>query len=214
MTSPQSANPDLEAARPGMKKAVQMDHYLNGKRITASGIGEIVKSLFGFDLEHTPVLPNVAKSLPNAAETSLKAFDFCLEQCSEELTGANIRKMINRLFGINLDAISALEGAGISLFSKECWVLQQENDLFVIQTGTGDLDVKVSATAYFTEQTGIEGLPEELQQSLTGIGYACDEQAGTLYFSNPAGEAVPDAFKGQTIKTIIETIQKSYAALL
>ena len=72
------------------------------------------------------------------------------------MTGVDIRGMINQIFGINLNGVSSLEGAGISLYSKGQWVLQSDKDLFVVYTGSGDLDVKVFPTEYFTKQTGLE----------------------------------------------------------
>lgn len=197
-----------------MTKAAKMDNYFSTKKITGSEILKIVQALFGFDLTHTPVLPNITNNAPALFDTPITVIDSYLAQYNqEELTGAAVRKIINQIFGINLDAISSLEGARISLFSKDRWVLQQEKDLFVVHTGIGDVDVRVLPTPYFAEQTGIKGLPEDLQHALARIGYGYDEKSGGYYFLNPAGEAVQDVFKGQTIKAILETIQKSYINL-
>ena len=189
-----------------MKKVDIMDKYFDSyqEKVTSSEICSIVKSIFKLDLETKPVL------LSSTEGTAKMAIDSGLAQFGKNVSGAEIRKLINQIFGINLDAISSLDGSRISLFSKGQWVIQHEQDLFVVHTGLGDVDVKVFPTDYFSEQTGLKELPEDLQQSLTSIGFYYDEKIGSYYYSNPSGEAIPDAFKGQTIGTILTFIRHSY----
>lgn len=132
-------------------------------------------------------------------------------ETGRNLSGPEIRRMINEIFGINLDGIASLEGARISLFSKDQWVIKDEKDLFVIHTGKGDVDVVVFPTEYFKAQTGLINLPSDLQHSLRCLGYYYDDKMQNYYFANPTGEAVTDSFKGQTIKAIIDVIRHSYA---
>lgn len=188
-----------------LSKAEMMDQYLKscGKNVGYTEVQHIVHSLFGIDLETKKVISN---------KSARAALEFYIHQ-SEQVSGADIRRTINELFGINLDAISSLEKARISLFSKGQWVIQKENDLFVVHTGLEDVDVKIYSTPYFIEKTGVSGVPEGLQQVLIGLGYSYDNENNYCYYTNPTGEAVPDAFKGQTMGAIMKTIQEAYHSL-
>lgn len=194
-------NTQLDDQIEGMTKVEMMDNYFDSyeEKIRSSVICKVVNQVFKFDLDAMPL--------------SRATIDSYLDHYEKKVTGSEIRKMVNQIFGINLDGIASLEKARISLYSKDQWVVQNDNDLFVIYTGTGDVDVKVFPTEYFTDQTGIEELPNNLQQSLKSLGYSYDEKIGSYYFSNPTGEAVPDVFKGKTIKAIIEVIHPTYSHL-
>ncbi|HDX9630078.1 TPA: hypothetical protein ROY30_003795 [Bacillus cereus] len=201
-----------------VKKVELMDKHLDSHqgKITSTEICNIVMSIFKFDLTTKPVLSKewiMAGAVSSTENIAKMAIDSTLAHYGGTVTGIEIRQLINQIFGINLDAISSLEGARISLFSKDQWVVRDEQDLFVVHTGLGDVDVKIFTTDYFTEQTGLEELPKTLQQSLTNFGFSCDENAGCYYYSNPSGEAIPDAFKGQIIGTILKEIHDSYPSL-
>jgi hypothetical protein len=201
-----------------MKKVDIMDKFFDSYqgKVTSSEICRIVSSIFKFDLETKHVLSKElveAEVVAPSESTAKMAIDSGLAQFGKTVTGAEVRKLINQIFGINIDAISSLDGSRISLFSKDQWVLRQEQDLFVVHTGSGDVDVKVFPTDYFTERTGLKELPEDLQKSLTRVGFYFDEKAGSYYYSNPSGEAIPDAFKGQTIGAILKVIHHSYQNL-
>ncbi|MDQ0060226.1 hypothetical protein [Paenibacillus harenae] len=188
-----------------MTKAEAMDNLLVSyeEGVSSSDIMNSIHQVFKFDLESTPYLPTPPRA----------AIEAYLEHCGNKVTGAEIRKMINQTFGINLDALSALEGARISLYSKNQWMIQHDKDLFAVHTGTGDIDVSIFPTDYFAEQTGSGELPIELINAFISLGYCCEENKASCYFSNPSGEPVPDAFKGQTIMAIISVIKHSYSHL-
>ncbi|WP_249308502.1 hypothetical protein [Lederbergia citrea] len=200
---------ELENQVEAMSKVEVMDKYLDSleKKIDASEIYRVVNQVFGIDLDSVSILS------PEKTKSSRVVIGSCLNHYGNKITGKEIRKIINQTFGINLDGISSLEKAKISLFSKGQWIIRNEKDLFVVHTGSGDIDVKVFPTKYFTEQTGLEELPKDLQQSLTRIGYHYEEKIGSFYFKNPSGQAVPDAFKGQTIGAIVEVIHNLYSHL-
>ncbi|MEJ9115400.1 hypothetical protein LAV76_21770 [Bacillus paramobilis] len=208
----------LEKGLDRVKKVELMDKHLDSYqgKITSTEICNIVMSIFKFDLTTKPVLSKewiMAGAVSSTENIAKMAIDSTLAHYGEKVTGIEIRQLINQIFGINLDAISSLEGARISLFSKEQWVVRDEQDLFVVHTGLGDVDVKIFATDYFTKQTGLEELPKTLQQSLTNFGFSCDKGNGYYYYSNPSEEAIPDAFKGQIIGTILKVIHDSYQSL-
>lgn len=199
-----------------MKKAEMMDEYFNsyGKEISSSEIYHVVDLIFKINLDEAPILSKEKEKADGiSSSTGREAIDSRLNQYESEITGAEVRKIINEILGVNLEAISSLEGARISLYSKGQWIVQHEKDLFVVYTGESDIDVKVFPTQYFTEQTGLVELPTDLQHALTSIGYYFDEKNDSYYFSNPTGEAVPDAFKGKTIGAILGVIQHSFSNL-
>lgn len=219
---------ELEQRRRQMNKAGLMDAYLQSfdQDLTGDVIHEVVQQLFGLDLDHALLLPEAEREISAAAErqsagtqtdgcTPLprEIIDSKLADCGRRLAGPEIRRLLNQLFGVNLDAISALDKAKISLFSKGQWIVRKDQDLFVVYTGEGDVDVSVYPTAYFREQTGMNGLPEDLQQALTDLGYHPDMERKSYYYANPDGQAVPDAFKGQTMGAIMAAIRSSYSHL-
>lgn len=202
-----------------MKKTETMDKYLSsyGKKISSSEICHVVDLIFKINLDKVPILPKAKEEADGVSSStgnelvSKEVIDYYLNQYDGEITGAEIRKIINKIFGVNLDGISSLEGSGISLYSKGQWIVQHEKDLFVVHTGARDIDVKIFPTNYFTEQTGLVELPIDLQHSLTSIGYYFDENINSYYFLNPTGEAVPNEFKVKTMGAILGVIKNSFS---
>lgn len=201
-----------------MSKSEMMDKYLDAYegKISGTVICEAVDSAFGIDLDKAPILKdNDIEGFTSAPGklSSREVIDLYLQQSDEKQTGPVIRQLINKIFGVNLEGISALEGAKISLYSKDQWIVHHEKDLFVVHTGIGDIDVKIYPTTYFIEQTGSAALPEDLQQLLLELGYTYNEEIGSYYYSNPTGEAVPDSFKGKTMRAIGKVVTESFASL-
>lgn len=188
-----------------MKKAEAMDKLLEAcsGKISSLEIISIVDQVFKINLE----------SLPDVQISARETIDSYLDSSEDNVTGAHIRKMINQTFNVNLDALSALDGAKISLYSKNQWVIHNEKDLFVVHTGTGDVDVRIVPTAYFAEQTGSDMLPIDLINALVSLGYYYDEDIKAYYYLSPTGEAVADSFKGQTMMAIRKVIVESYSHL-
>ncbi|WLR48612.1 hypothetical protein LC065_05330 [Halobacillus litoralis] len=135
------------------------------------------------------------------------------ESFDGKMSGDDMRKMINAIFGINLAGISGLEGTGVSLFSKDQWISRYDHDLFVVHTGADDVDVWIYPTDYFKKQTGLEENPRGLEVALTALGFAYNEEKNALYYANPTGESVPDNFKGQTLGMMIGFIKENYEDL-
>ncbi|WP_244933623.1 hypothetical protein [Neobacillus mesonae] len=210
---------ELDAQMKAMRKAQLMDLFIDSfeGNISSSEICDFVKAIFDFDLDVMPILSKelVEQTLaPESNEPLIRQIiDTYLNRRDQRPDGPGIRQMINQVLGINLDAISSLEGARISLFSKGQWVVYHAHDLFIVDTGAGDIDVSVYPTKYFTEQTGLEELPSDLQQALSKIGYRRGGKPGSYYFITPTGEPVPDSFKGQTMGAILKVIHDSYLQL-
>ncbi|MFU8648729.1 hypothetical protein ACNA06_15585 [Lysinibacillus sp. RSDA_15] len=196
-----------------MKKSEMMDQYLDTYKGKASStdIWHVVDLIYKINLDETPIVNK--EMVGTSAFSGREVIDSFLQQYAGDITGARVRSILNEMFGVNLDAISSLEGARISLYSKDQWIVQHEKDLFVVHTGAGDIDVKVYSTNYFFEQTGLKELPTNLTHELASIGYYFDDTMDSYYFSNPTGEAVSDAFKGKTMGAILGVIQQSFSHL-
>ena len=107
-----------------MTKAEAMDNLIASyeKGVSSTEIITIIYQVFKLNLESATL------DLPTPPRATIDAY---LEHCGNEATGAEIRRMFNQTFGINLDALSALEGSKFSLYSKGQWMVQHEKDLFV-----------------------------------------------------------------------------------
>lgn len=192
-----------------LSKVKIMDMYVStlASPIDGKQICQCVDEIFGITIDSKYVLPKKRTSSTeyvNGLNVSL--IDDYLSERQDQLTGQEIRLLINDIFGINLDAIDSLEETQISLYSKGQWIVQQATDLFVVHTGIGDADAWVLPTDYYIEQTGQKEIPTQMQQSLALIGYVYKPEIQGMYYCNPTGEAVEDAFKGQTMRAILSCI--------
>ncbi|ARI75722.1 hypothetical protein [Halobacillus mangrovi] len=223
-----------------MKKVEVMDSYLDFRKhkVESKEIRRIVKQVYDIDLERVSELgagkqvSTYPKEITDGVKlkladesiedldayiqslTKVEVMDLYLEHYGKKIDGPEIRRVVNQIFGVNLDGISSLEGSGVSLFSKDQWISQYDNDLFVVHTGLTDVDVWVYPTEYFIEKTGRTELPIGLQNGLKALGFEYSEEKDALYYANPTGESVPDQFKGHTLGTIIGFIKSNYADLL
>lgn len=133
-----------------------------------------------------------------------------LDRQGREVKGSEIRNLINERFGANLDALSGLEGSGVSIYSKGQWMTRDEKGLFVIRTDLKDIEASVYPTEYYKEKTGKAELPAHLVESLTKLGYTCQENLQCCQFREPGGKAVKDEFKGRTVGALLEAIKKDF----
>ncbi|WP_281974337.1 hypothetical protein [Halobacillus litoralis] len=219
-----------------MNKVEVMDNYLNrtGKKVKPEEIRDIVSQVYGIDLNTISELgagkqtSAYSDHVFEKVEKGLKAdvsvatlmslskkeiMDLYWAGFEGQMDGADMRRMINEVFGINLEGIANLEGSGVSLFSKEQWISQYERDLFVVHTGFTDVDVWVYPTKYFKEQTGLTELPQQLKNKLRDLGFSYNDEVDGYYYSNPTGESVPDDFKGKTLGAIIGVANEGYSEL-
>lgn len=202
--------------REDMTKVEAMDAYINSfsHKLNGNEICNGIHQIFGIQIESEFVLTKQRASTSSRLHlTNVEVIDTHLSQMRDQLTGSEIRILINEIFGINLDAIDSLEKTKISLFSKGQWIVHQETNLFVVHTGIGDIDAWVLPTNYFLEQTGEKELPLELQKDLVSLGYSYSSHVDGYYYSNPSGVAVPDAFKGKTMQAIQHCISVNYSSL-
>jgi hypothetical protein len=192
---------DLNSKIEEMTKVEVMGKYFDSYvgKIRSSEVCRVVNQIFGIDLQ--------------VASPNISVIDSYLDHYGKKITVVEICGIINQNFGINLAGIDALEEERISVYSKNQWIIKNDKDLFSVHTEPGDVDVMVFPTDYFTKRTGIEGLPNVLKHPLKNLGFSYNEKIGSSYFSNPTGEAISDAFKGQTLKAIVEAIHKSYSHL-
>lgn len=209
---------DMNQTKTTMSKVELMDQHLEscGKDFGYEEVRQIVHSLFDIDLETKIVVFKEYLAPLSWDETNEDipvarvALEYYLDQSKGTLTGKEVRTIIKNLFGINLDGISSLAGAKISIYSKEQWITQHDHDLFVVDTPLGDADVRIYPTPLFTKKTGLNRVPTELQQALAELGYSFDSDNNWCYYCNPTGESVGHEFKVETIETIRQIILDSY----
>lgn len=202
-----------------------MDMYIDQykDKVTSLVIYEAIAQAFKFHLERVPVLttekigtfemPPLTDLETCSSLSSQVILDLYLAHHNHHVTGDEVRTMINHYFGMNLVGIDGLGKTRISLYSKGQWLVKDDKDLFVIHTGTKDVDVKIYCTDYFMARTGLKNIPIELQQSLAGLGYSYSSQVDAYYYSNPSGLTVSNAFKGKTIDAIIENTHVLYQSI-
>src|SRR5690606_37918643 len=62
--------------------------------------------------------------------SKVEVMDKFLQSYGNQIQGPDVRRVINHIFGVNLDGISALEYARLSIYSKGQWVLKSPTDIF------------------------------------------------------------------------------------
>lgn len=229
-----SLNNGEEKISTNMPKVEVMDRYLESTgKLKGKEIREAIKDVFGADLNyiseknygsklsiyHVSVMESLRISLnvdSNSTEldaqimamTKNEVMDRFMEVHDFSLTGAQIRVLINQIFGVNLDGISGLEHLRISIYSKGLWILQGDTDLFVVSSSLDDVELYVASTDYFEETSGSNQLPDSLKQKLISIGFSYDADLDQFVYRNPTNESVPDAFKGQVIGSVVGTVME------
>lgn len=220
-----------------MPKVQVMDYYLAsfGKKVKGNEARRAVEEIFGVDLDVISkenygsqlaiYSEDVMRSLRvsfNEEPTSKKqdarimelkkkeVMDRYIREHGYSLNGAQIRVLINQVFGVNLDGISTLEHSQLAISSKGQWILRSDTDLFILESSLDDVAVSVYATSYFEMVTGSKQLPESLKAKLMNLGFTYYPETELLYYENPTGESVPDAFKGQVLGSIVGTIMTEY----
>lgn len=197
-------------------KTERMDAIVRNSNDALDGdkICRIVYEAFGIDYCKVPVLEKeIGMLVKEDDNASTAAIDHYLATRENATDGPGIRKMMNELFGTNLEGIAALSRTRISLYSKGQWIARKDGDLFEIHTGFEDVDVKVIPSAFFSMQTGLHKLPAPLEQALGAFGYTFNYQISAFYYCNPEGRSVPDHFKRQTVNAIIAVTNEHYSQL-
>lgn len=220
-----------------MPKVEVMDHYLAsfGKKIKGDEVRLAVEEIFDIDLNYVSKMDygsklaiypaNVMESLRASLKeepastkqdarimgmTKNEVMDRYMKEQDYALTGAESRILINQIFGVNLAGISTLEHMQLAVSSKGQWIVKSDQDLFVLESSLDDVDVSIYTTPYFKEVTGSDQLPDSLKTKLMDLGFTYNEEADLLYYKNPKGESVSDAFKGQVMGILIGTIVTEY----
>ncbi|TDL31388.1 hypothetical protein E2R51_13545 [Jeotgalibacillus sp. S-D1] len=201
-----------------LTKAEKMDSLItNETKVTPSRIYSIVNQVFNINLveishryeEYNPL----ADESPTPSLPKIQLLDRKIEENEVHKNGPLVRTLINDVFGVNLGGISSLENSGISIYSKGQWICQSPNDLFIVQTELGDVDVTILPTPYFYEYTESKNISESMQHSLGTLGYTYIKEKDILYYKNPINKSVPDSFKGQTMGAVMKIIKEDYTNL-
>lgn len=203
-------------------KAERMDRWMRtvGRRPSASDLIQLIELIYGFDMDTLPASPTQGSAreviegyLEECGSSGLSGSSGSSDSSGSSISGRELRQRLNLAFGVNLDALSALEGERISLYSKNQWMLRDDTDLFIVHTGKGDVDVRIYPTPYFWLRTKAEALPDDFMHDMLILGYDFDEGTSSHYYCSPGGEAVPDEFKGKTIHTLRRMIARSFSGL-
>lgn len=196
---------------PQVRKAVNKAYGIDINYVSKQGFGNTLS------VYHEDIMQPVRKSLNidgNDASKDARIMDMKKNQVMDRvlrvnkgnLTGAEIRPIINYIFGINLDGISGLEGAQLSIYSKGQWVIREDTDLLVISSNSNDTELYVGITEYFTEVTGETEVPAELSEFLEGLGFTFNQTSNRYEWVSPDGLSAPDPFKGKIINELVGTI--------
>lgn len=147
------------------------------------------------------------------AMTKVEVMDRFLDSYGSQITGTDIRRVINEIFGVNLTGISGLEHARLSIYSKGQWVLDSPTNVLIISSSKGDIDLYVGVTDYYIQQLGTDQLPTELQTFLINLGFVYNTTTHQYDYHNSAGTSVSDALKSQVINKLVATIQSDFINL-
>ncbi|GGL65733.1 hypothetical protein GCM10007968_32190 [Sporolactobacillus putidus] len=188
-----------------LRSSVQQIFDIDLNKISERGDGRIQPSYPPYIIEGVSSDPAADKRIMKMKKADV--MDAFIRTKGGKTSGSEIRQVINDIFGINLNGISALDHLKISLYSKGQWILKKETDLFVIYTGKGDIDVSIYPAPYFIEKTGYSQLPDDLQDKLIRLGYSYNDKMAAFYYLNPDGETVSDNFKKQTITAVVSSVQ-------
>lgn len=220
-----------------MPKVKVMDYYLAsfGKKLKGNEVRLAVEEIFDIDLNYVskmnygsqlavypaPLMESLRVSLKEAPTSVAKdgrimamakneVMDRYMKEQGYSLTGEASRTLINQIFGVNLSGISTLEYMQLAISSKGQWIVKSDTDLFVLESSLDDVDVSIYTTPYFEQVTGSDQLPASLKTKLMNLGFTYDEEENLLFYKNPTGESVPDAFKGQVIGILVGTVMAEY----
>ncbi|MFD2117168.1 hypothetical protein ACFSTH_14040 [Paenibacillus yanchengensis] len=160
--------------------------------------------------------------LPGLVPSSKKQFATYLASIDHNhLTSSQLSEQINQLYGVNLQALSNLEHAAISIYSKGQWILRHPTNYIELYTDINDIEVVIMPSSYYIEQTGSNQLPPALIKGLLSLGYRLYEADEVIsfyndaitqintqycYYVDPTLKPVPDAFKGKTMQHINHVI--------
>lgn len=217
-----------------MPKIEVMDYYLVslGKKLKGNEVRRAVEEVFFVDLntvskkDYGSKLDVYSDDIMKSLRVSLKekptskakdekimnmsknkVMDRYLKEHGYVLTGVESRILINSIYGVNLQGISNLEYLQIAIYSKGQWIIKSDKDLFLLKSSLDDVDVSIETTPYFKELTGSDQLPTSLKSKFLEMGFTYREDTNLLYYKDPAGNSVPDQFKGIVIGHLIQTIR-------
>ncbi|OAS16688.1 hypothetical protein [Paenibacillus oryzisoli] len=220
-----------------MSKIAVMDSHLASHRelLTGHKIREIIEIVYHISLDDISakgegsflalypleIMKHVRQSLgfePATTDhdseimsmTKVEVMDKYLLSYGPTITGAEIRSLVNDIFGVNLTAIATLDNPRLSIFSKGQWILQDPADILSVITGKGDIDVTVCATDYYMNTVGFDQFPSELHDFLLALGFSYHAEMKSYHYSNPTGQSISEAFKGQLMGKLVSVIRDYY----
>jgi hypothetical protein len=200
---------------PEVRKAVEQIYQIDVNYVSKMNYGS---SLFIYELE---IMQPVRRSLGLPIHSHERdeeimgmskneVLDRVLEASGFQLTGWEVRRVINHIYGINLDGISALENSGIGIFSKGQWIIRSSRDLFTIASSPDDVEIYVWAAPFYYKHFGKRNIPETLAQDLEKLEFVYEKEHGHYKWVNPTGESAPDVFKTEAISSVLKEIKNMH----
>lgn len=223
-----------------MPKVEVMDRHLLslGEELDSFETRESVQAIFNINLDYISennfgsklnkyneeVMMNVRASLgidPQSTELDILIMDMPKNEIMDryfinkhnKVSSQEARNVINYIYGVNLNGISSIEYARLSIFSKGQWVIHNDTNIFIVSSSNDDTELYVAPTQYYKEKTGNEQLPDSLISDLVSIGFVYDSTLETYIYRSLNNESVPDSVKGQVMGTVVQTINTHYIDL-
>jgi hypothetical protein len=209
------ASSDDELTGTEIREVIDNIYRISLDTISANGEGSLL-ALYPLDImervrETQKVDPASTEiDLQIMSMTKVEVMDKFLYSYGKKITGSEIRRIVNGIFGVNLNGIATLDNARLSIFSKGQWIIQNDTDILLVSSGRGDIDVKVSAAPYFIEKTDSDPFPNELHNLLTKLEFSYNEEMKAFNYSNPTGLSISDSFKGDLIGPLVTCIKEHY----
>ncbi|TVP87678.1 MAG: hypothetical protein EA344_01555 [Alkalicoccus sp.] len=227
-------SPELDSSISAMPLKEIMDKYFQGrgKRLTGQEVRQAVERIYRIDVNYVSKM-NYGNSLstygmeimePVRMSLGLPVYshekdkkimgmsknellDRVLKSSGFQMTGWEVRRNINHIYGINLDGISALENSGVGIFSKGQWIIRSSRDLFIIASSPDDVEIYVFTAPFYQKHFGKRDIPETLAQDLEKLEFVHEKEHGHYKWSNPTGESAPDVFKTEAISFVLKEIK-------
>lgn len=217
-----------------MRQVDIMDKYLEsfGAKVKGNEVRKAVYAVFRIDLDDVSERnygnklnsydPSIMETLRDAERrtdaeimkmSKVSVMDAYLEAHDYALSGAELRILINQIFGVNLDGISSVEGMQLGIHSKGTKIIDTPTDMLVISSSRDDVELYVNTTDYWEQVTGTNEVTDSLKQFLLDNGYTYDEATDKYMWVNPTGESASEAVKSKTIGMLLQTILQVNARL-
>lgn len=164
----------------------------------------VVREELGID----PQTTDLDDKIYNKSKSQI--MDIYIHTLNGNVSIGDVQTVVYGVYGVNLAGISTLEHARFSVYSKGGWVVKKDTDIFVVESGIGDIDLYIYPTEYFIAKTGINGVPEDFQEQLKQIGMSYDDEAGRMYYHTPNNQSMSADFKDAMMAIVLSYTSENF----